>query len=57
VFEKNVVEISESSVTRIIVSEDNESYFIGFEDGSVHVIRALDFELITKYEFKKENKD
>jgi hypothetical protein len=43
VFEKNVQDFSSSIVTRIVVSLDNESYFIGCKDGSVHVIRALDF--------------
>jgi hypothetical protein len=37
------------------VSQDNESYFIGCGDGSVHVIKALDFSYIDKYEFKKDD--
>ena len=47
-------DFSECRVTRIVVSNDNESYFIGCDDGSVHVIRALDFKYIKKYEFKKD---
>lgn len=47
--EKKVEDFSESLVTRIVISGDNESYFIGCEDGSVHVIKSLDFSYITKY--------
>ena len=37
------------------MSQDNESYFIGCDDGSVHVIKALDFSYIDMYEFKKDD--
>jgi hypothetical protein len=52
VFKKNVQDFSKSTVTRIVASLDNESYFIGCKDGSVHVIRSLDFEHAHEYEFK-----
>lgn len=42
-------------VTRIVVSLDNESYFIGCKDGSVHIIKALDFNHIAKFEFNKDD--
>ena len=54
--EKKVSDFSNSRVTRVVVSDDNESYFIGCEDGSVHVIIALDFSVIAKYEFEKIDK-
>ena len=53
--EKKVSDFSNSRVTRVVVSDDNESYFIGCEDGSVHVIKALDFSYIIKYDFKKKD--
>ncbi len=48
----NVKEFTESQVTRIVVSGDNQSYFIGCKDGSVHVIKALDFKHVDEYQFK-----
>ena len=38
-------------MTRIVISEDNKSYFIGFEDGSVQIINTVDFKFVDKYDY------
>ena len=37
---------SQVKVTRLVLSQDNKSYFIGYEDGLVQEISAIDLQLI-----------
>ena len=53
--EIKVIEFTKSKVKRIVVSGDNQSYFIGCGDGSVHVIKALDFKHVDEYQFHTKN--
>ena len=32
-------------MTRIVISDDNQSYFVGTSVGSVHILNALDLSL------------
>jgi hypothetical protein len=43
--EKKVSDFSDGEVTRIVISDDNLSYFIGTNVGSVHILNALDLSL------------
>ena len=37
-------------ITRIVISYDNQSYFIGAKDGSISILNATDLSLKTKYD-------
>ena len=45
---------SQVKVTRLVLSQDNKSYFIGYEDGLVQEISAIDLQLIETWKKGKQ---
>lgn len=39
------------SITRIVISHDNESYFLGYEDGSIVILNAVDLSFKEIYSY------
>ena len=46
VIKRSILEISKFDVTRIVVSSSNKYIYVGFSDGSIEVLKAINFESV-----------